>query len=279
MALTWLRKLAYRLGYDFTLRKLPQYDVERRALGIPRDLPQSFAPIYRDTAPYTMTSVERMFALYDSVRHVLDNGIPGALVECGVWKGGSAMLMAETAKAAGVTDREIWLYDTFAGMTEPSELDIRSRDQSETHSKWEAFQREDHNEWTYAPLDEVKANMAKTGYPQDRLHYVVGPVEETLPGETPDRIALLRLDTDWYRSTYHEMAHLYPLVAPGGIVIIDDYGSFEGSRQAIDEYFEAQGIKPYLHRIDTPGRLFIKPADAAVAASAGRNPQKAAAAE
>lgn len=279
MPLTWLRKLAFRLGYDFTLRKLPQYDVERRELGIPRDLPQSFAPIYRKTAPYTLTSVERMFALYEAVRYVMDNGIDGALVECGIWKGGSTMLMAETLQAEGTADRDIWLYDTFAGMTEPSELDIRLRDGSDTHTKWEAFQREDHNDWAYAPLDEVRFNMGQTGYPESRVHYVVGRVEDTLPEQAPGTIALLRLDTDWYQSTYHEMVHLYPLVAPGGIVIVDDYGSFEGSRQAIDEYFEEQGMKPYLHRIDTPGRLFIKPHTAEAASAAKPRRHKAAAAE
>lgn len=259
MALTWLRKIAYRFGYDLTFRRLPQFDIDKRELRVPRDMPPEFAEVYRDTAQYTMTSVERMYALYGAVQHVIENNVSGCLVECGVWKGGSTMLMAETLLQLDVRDRDIWLYDTFAGMTEPSDLDIRAADRSPTHPRWEVFQREDHNEWAYAPLDEVRANMARTGYPEKRLHYVVGAVEDTLPAQAPrEGIALLRLDTDWYQSTYHEMTHLYPLLAPGGILVIDDYGSFEGCKLAIDEYFDSQGDRPFIHRIDSTGRLVVK---------------------
>ncbi len=258
MLITRLRKLAFRLGYDFTLRRLPQFDTKQRALGVPRDMDPEFVAIYEATRSFTMTSVERMHALYEAVRHVVGAGVPGDFVECGVWRGGSCMLIARTLLALEEGGRRIHIFDTFAGMTRPGEVDRRSRDGAEMISRWEHFERAGHNEWTYAPLDEVRANMATTGYPEQDLVFVKGEVETTLPEAAPEVIALLRLDTDWYQSTYHELVHLYPRLSPGGVLILDDYGSFEGARKAVDEYLGEQGLTPFLHRIDSTGRLVIK---------------------
>ena len=254
----WLRKLAYRFGYDIAVRKLPQLDILRRELKVPRDMEADFLGLYEKAAPFTMTSVERMYALHTAVRHVVDRDIPGDFVECGVWRGGSAMMIAMTLAQMGATSRRLYLFDTFAGMTRPEDVDRRGKDGSETVSRWEQFRREDHNEWAYAPLDEVKSNMATTGLNPESIRYVEGAVEDTLPAEAPDAIALLRLDTDWYRSTRHELTHLYPRLAPGGVLIIDDYGSFEGAKKAVDEYFAAACGGPFLHRIDTAGRLAVR---------------------
>lgn len=256
----WLKRLAFRLGYDFSLRRLPQHEARRKALAVPRDMEPAFVAIYERCAPYTMTSAERMYALYQGVRHAVARGIDGDMVECGVWRGGSAMLIALALMELDAADRRIVLFDTFAGMTRPDAVDRRAKDGSETLTKWEHFRRDGHNDWAYAPLDEVKANMASTGYPADRIDYVAGAVEETLPDRAPARIALLRLDTDWYRSTYHEMLHLFPRLAPGGVLILDDYGSFEGARKAVDQYMDETGTALFLHRIDSTGRLAIKEA-------------------
>lgn len=258
MTAKWLKRLAFRLGYDFTLRRLPQLETRRKRLAVPRDMEPEFVEIYERCAPYTMTSAERMYALYQGVRHVTARGIDGDMVECGVWRGGSAMLVALTLAALGETSRRIVLFDTFAGMTRPGEVDRRAKDGSETITKWEHFQHADHNEWAFAPLDEVKANMASTGYPDDKFVYVQGEVEATLPDHAPERVALLRLDTDWYQSTYHEMNHLFPRLAPGGVLVLDDYGSFEGARKAVDQFVEETGTALFLHRIDSTGRLAIK---------------------
>jgi len=113
--------------------------------------------------------------------------------------------------------------------------------------------------WAVADIEDVRRNMASTGYPQDLVRYLKGPVEQTLPAlGPPGPIALLRLDTDWYESTKHELMHLFPLVRPGGILIIDDYGHWEGARKAVDEYFAATGRPFFLHRIDYTGRLLVK---------------------
>lgn len=258
MARKWLKRLAYRLGYDFTFRRLPQYDLKRRQEKIPRDMEDDFVDAYELSKAFTMTSAERMYALYQAVRYVVENRIEGDFVECGVWRGGSCMLMAHTLKAMGETSRTLYLYDTFTGMTRPGEHDIRKRDRGEQITRWEASRREGHNAWAYAPIDEVRENLLTTGYPEERLVFVEGEVQKTLPATAPERVALLRLDTDWYESTLHELVHLYPRLARRGVLVLDDYGSFEGARRAVDEYLAENRLGIFLNRVDATGRLAIK---------------------
>jgi hypothetical protein len=258
MAIATIRKLAFRFGYDVTLRRLPQFETKRRELKVPRDMEPDFVELYEQAREYSMTSPERMYSLWQAVRHVVRYDIPGDLVECGVWRGGSAMMMALTLLQQGVRDRGIWLYDTFAGMTRPGEVDRRAKDNAEMISRWEHFQRDTHNEWTYASLDEVKENMARTGYPMERLNFVKGEVESTLPGTRPEAISALRLDTDWYQSTYHELTHLYPLLSRGGVLLLDDYGSFQGAKKAVDQYIQEQNLDLLLQRVDSTGRNAVK---------------------
>lgn len=147
----------------------------------------------------------------------MDAQIPGDFVECGGWRGGSAMMAALTLLAHGDSHRRMWLYDTFQGTPKPSAEDT-GRDGEDPHAEWERNQRGDINEWCYSPLDDVRANMASTGLGADRLELVQGLVEETIPAWAPEQIAVLRLDTDWYESTRHELEHLFPRVAPGGVL-------------------------------------------------------------
>jgi hypothetical protein len=215
-----------------------------------------FMSVYRACAPFSMASIERLYAVYQAVHHVLDHGVVGDVVECGVWRGGSSMCAAMTLVARGAVERRLWLYDTFAGMTEPSADDV-SYVGVDARPTWRRAQRADHNRWCYGSLDDVRANLRRTGYPEDRLVFVQGPVEETLPRHLPESIALLRLDTDWYQSTRHELEHLYPRLAPFGVLIVDDYGFWRGARKAVDEYFAAR-TPILLARSDNTGRMAIK---------------------
>jgi O-methyltransferase len=239
--------LLARRGWELVPRESPA----------PTDMEPEFLELHERCAPYTMTSIERMYALYIAVGHVLRAGVPGDLVECGVWRGGSAMLAALVLQARGDRDRSIYLYDTFAGMTKPDERDHSDHHESTT-LRWERQQAGDINEWCYAPLDEVRANMLSTGFPAERLHFVEGKVEDTIPGTVPERISLLRLDTDWYSSTYHELQHLFPLLSTGGVLILDDYGYWAGSREATDKYLAESGTTMLLNRIDLAGRIGIR---------------------
>jgi hypothetical protein len=217
------------------------------------DQDKKFMSVYEKVKPFTMVELERCYALYQSVQYIIKNNIPGDLVECGVWKGGSAMLMLYTLMEAGITDRKIYLYDTFEGMTKPGEMDGENE-----MAEWEASKITDTvNNMCYASIDEVKANMERTGYPAANIIFIKGKVEDTIPNTLPGSISVLRLDTDWYASTRHELQYLYPLLSQHGVLLVDDYGAWQGARKAVDEYFNGHS-NIFLHRVDWTGRLHIK---------------------
>ena len=208
---------------------------------------------------HTLTSPARLEALISAVQHVAGARLPGAVVECGVWRGGSMMAVALTLQRCNAADRDLYLFDTFTGMTEPTPEDVDSGyDGFALKHMWERRRRGEMN-WIGVPADEVRAAMASTGYPAERVQLVPGPVEATLPEQAPESIALLRLDTDWYASTRHEMEHLYPRLVPGGILLLDDYGHYPGARRAVDEYLAAHDEHVLLQRIDYTGRIATKP--------------------
>ena len=213
--------------------------------------------------PYTLTSSERVLAVLDAVSHVVARDIPGALVECGVWRGGSVLAMVLELQRLGVDDRDVVLFDTFEGMTRPSEADTSSFDEPAltTWNRAMARGRQAWDGWFDQQVSraDVERLLVDTGYPRERIHLVAGPVEETLPEHAPDRISVLRLDTDWYTSTRHELEHLYPRVSSQGVLIVDDYGHWDGCRKAVDEYFAATSHRPLLVRVDYTGRVAIKP--------------------
>lgn len=228
-------------------------DRESQALA---DLSDADREIVARVSPFTMTSVERRASLLGAVDHVVKHRLPGDIVECGVWRGGSMMAIALALMARGDTSRHLYLYDTFEGMSEPTEHDKALSGES-AKAQLERTER-DHALWAVASLEDVQANLASTGYPAERIHYVRGKVEDTLPATLPGGIALLRLDTDWYESTRHELQHLYPLLTRHGLLIIDDYGHWQGARRAVDEYFARSAEPVFLHRVDYTARLVVK---------------------
>ena len=180
------------------------------------------------------------------------------MVECGVWKGGSTMAMALKLNRLGVEDRKIYLYDTFEGMSQPSKEDKTFYGDDATYKFEQKRISQDSSDWCNASLEEVKKNCFSTNYPQDKFFFIKGKVEDTIPKYLPSKIALLRLDTDWYESTKHELEYLFPLLEPGGVLIIDDYGHWQGARKAVDEYIQNNRLKILLNRIDYTGRIAIK---------------------
>jgi O-methyltransferase len=226
---------------------------------VTQDMDKKFLRLYTQTRPYTMTSVERMYSLYKATEYISQARIGGDIVECGVWRGGSAMICAYELMRQRDTKRKIYLYDTYEGMTRPTKVDKAIMGQSGALPIWQKHQKGQKNEWCYADLEDVKRNMAKTKYPLGHIKFIKGRVEDTIPKETPQKIALLRLDTDWYASTKHELIHLYPRLVPGGVLIIDDYGHWAGSKKAVDEYFQKHKTPMLLQRIDYSGRIGTKP--------------------
>jgi len=228
----------------------------RDARSIPTDLPREDREIVTEVRPFSMTSPMRVIALIEAVRYIVRNEIPGALVECGVWRGGSMMAAAMVLQAEGDSSRDLYLYDTYEGMSEPTEQDAWL--DGTPAAELLARSPRGAKIWARASLEDVRENMRATGYPEAHTHLIPGRVEDTIPAAAPDSIALLRLDTDWYESTRHELEHLYPRLARHGVLIIDDYGRWKGSRKATDEYFETASPRPFLARIDE-GRVIIKP--------------------
>jgi len=245
-----LRKTVRLLGFEVS-RYRP------KELHLP-DVPADFVEIYNKVCTYTMTSPERIVSLCEAAKYVQENKIKGDVVECGVWKGGSMMAVAETFLNSGDTSKNLYLFDTFEGMPPPTENDVDIAGVTAESLLDSEDKAVEESVWCRATLDVVKDALASTGYPDEKLQFVKGMVEETIPQFIPEKIALLRLDTDWYESTKHEMEHLFPRLSKGGVLIIDDYGHWQGARKAIDEYLENNNVRILLNRIDYTGRIAVK---------------------
>ncbi|MBT3275301.1 MAG: macrocin O-methyltransferase [Spirochaetales bacterium] len=221
----------------------------------------AFHRIWDEVKPFTMTSPMRGYAVYKAVEYLERNEITGDFVECGVWKGGSCMLMALALLELSQDNRKLYLYDTFSGMTAPTSEDVIAWNNLSVQKKWDEELRGEKDyfsSWAVG-LEDVKNNMRSVGYPSENINFVPGDICETLDKTAPEKIALLRLDTDWYESTVKELEVLYPLLVSGGILLIDDYGHFKGARKAVDEFFLKLGQFPYLSRSDYTGRVLVKP--------------------
>ena len=224
------------------------------------DLEPEFLELYELCREQTMTSIERMYALYTATRYVVDAALPGDFVECGVWRGGSVMLIALTLLSRRYIDRTIWLYDTFGGMTAPSAAYVQEMSGRPASDILAENDRSDDNPfWGIAERSLVETNLRRTQYPIDRFRIIEGDVLTAIPAQVPAEVALLRLDTDWYATTKHELEHLYPRISPSGVVIIDDYGYWRGARKATDDYWASLPDPPLLNRIDFTGRIAVKP--------------------
>ena len=210
----------------------------------------------------TMADELQQYAAFSAGRYVVAAEIPGAVVECGVWRGGCSMLMILGLIDAGDVSRDVWLYDTFEGMTDPQERDAfladgvaaetmlnRSPKSGATDDEWTV--------WCVADEADVTSGLHDTGYPMERVRLIRGPVEQTLAANLPDRIAIARLDTDWYSSTKAELEFLYDRISPGGVLVLDDYDDWAGARDAVDEFFADRGQSPFLIRAGF-GRVHIK---------------------
>jgi hypothetical protein len=205
---------------------------------------------------YSMTGTVRMWALIQAFKHVQENNILGDYVECGVWKGGNLILLSGLQESIGAS-RTIYGFDTFSGMTTPTNHDVdylgnlageMMRNDTKTAGG--------NTLHCLASLALVNNNLADNDAKNIKL--VEGDVAVTLQESSnlPEKIAIHRLDTDWYESTKVELETLYPLLEPGGVLIIDDYGHFSGARKAVDEYFESTQV--WMHYLDYACRLVIK---------------------
>ncbi len=198
---------------------------------------------------YTMTSNVKIFSLIKAFEYVNKFKIAGDFVECGVYTGGNVMILKKLIEKNKL-NKKIYAYDTFEGMTAPTSYDVKI-DGTIAKKKFK-------KNWANCSLDKVKQNFKETKLNTQNIKFIKGKVENTLKikKNLPKKISILRLDTDFYESTKSELQKLYPLLVEGGVLIIDDYGSWLGAKKATDEYFSNKKI--FMHYIDHSARMIIK---------------------
>jgi hypothetical protein len=220
------------------------------------DIKSGFLEVYKRCQDYTLTPFKAMYAIYEAASYVAKARIAGDFVECGVWKGGSSMIAALAFLQHNSPDRKLYLYDTYEGMPDFADNDGNieaSLSPFQLAMNLTAQIRGSNAGILYAPLEDVRRNMQSTGYPEENIFFVKGMIEDTIPAQAPEQISLLHLDSDLYQSTYHELVHLYPRLTKGGVLLIDDYGSWKGSKKATDQYFEEHGISMLLASVGAGG--------------------------
>lgn len=248
------------LGYQMTKFEAAPPEATSQSVAAPSDFSAEESALWERVSPHTMVSPERIATLSQAIEYIIKKNIPGDMVECGCWKGGSSLAMLLTLLRLGVTDRDVYVYDAFEeGWPKALEVDVaadgRSAHQMYLDAMAEGLTLED----IHASHKKVKDLLLSAGYPVERIHITQGFVEATIPATIPKSIALLRLDTDWYESTKHELEHLYPRLSKRGVLIMDDYGCWQGAQKATDEYVEENGLCMFLQRVDSGGcRMGIK---------------------
>jgi len=251
-----LRKALRRMGLEVYRRgndPRSRMDLE--------NLDEHSREIFAAVEGISLTGLHRVDALVGAVKYLEAKGVPGDFVECGVWRGGSVVAMIKTLQLLGSNCRDIFMFDTFGGLSSISgfsDKDISFRNER-AEDLYGGPDRERKTAFLNVSLQEVRSTVLATGYPPERLHFVEGRVEDTVPERAPRQIAFLRLDTDFYESTRHEMEHLYPRLVEGGVLLVDDYGHWRGARKAVDEYLEGHPQATILlNRIDYSGRIGVK---------------------
>ena len=207
---------------------------------------------------YSMTSPERLWAAISAAKYVHNNNIEGDIIECGVWRGGCSLAIAKTLEKLG-SNKKIYLFDTFAGMTEPQKYDKKLESGKSAIETYNSSKTDFGSSWCYGSLEDVKKLFFEYGL-EDNIIFVKGDVCETLKKSSnlPKSISLLRLDTDWYKSTMSELKVLYPKLSKNGVLLLDDYGSWDGARMAVDEYFSKNLNHNPLFWVNDKGRGLIK---------------------
>ena len=198
---------------------------------------------------HSMIGVKRLENLRQLTQRVLSEGIAGDLIETGVWRGGACILMRAVLAAYRVTDRHVYVADSFSGLP-PPQPDLYPADTGDQHHLFEALA---------VPQSEVEANFAAYGLLDAQVRFLPGWFEQTLPPLRQHRFALIRLDGDMYSSTTEALTSLYPALSPGGFCIIDDYGAIPACRAAVEDYRAREAIDAPIHAVDWTGVWWQKP--------------------
>lgn len=208
--------------------------------------------IYKKTKCFTVCRKRKTFSTIDSVEYIINNNIKGDFIECGVFMGGQVMTMILTLNFLK-EEREIFLYDTFNGCTRPEGWEKLAL------KRFKKYENKDgSSNLCNESLDNVKNNILSIPFNKNRIHFIKGKVEDTLNNSSHKKIALLRMDTDFYSSTKHELETLYPKVSVNGIIIIDDYGYWDGAKKATDEYLKKNNVNLKINKDCKTSGILIK---------------------
>jgi O-methyltransferase len=232
-----LQGAARQFGWQL-VRQVP-FDREKREQG--KDWPAQ---------AHTMIGRKRLDNIQQCVEAVLRDNIPGDLIEAGVWRGGASILMRAVVKAHDVRDRVVWVADSFAGLP-PPKPELYPADRGDRHH-------------TFANLavsqEAVRDNFDRYGLLDEQVRFLEGWFCDTLPVAPLKQIAVARLDGDMYESTIDALTHLYPKLAPGGFLIVDDYGAVPACKQAVHDYRESHQVGEPVIPIDWTGVYWRKAA-------------------
>jgi len=191
----------------------------------------------------TMIGMARLDNLQECAEVLLSDGVPGDLLEAGVWRGGATIFMRAVLAAYGVTDRKVWVADSFEGLPAPNP-DAFPIDAATDLSVYDVLA---------VSLEQVKANFARYGLLDEQVRFLQGWFKDTLPDAPVQQLALLRLDGDYYESTIQILESLYHKLAPGGFVIVDDYGALVQCSRAVDDFRAEHNIKEAMSKVDWTG--------------------------
>lgn len=195
---------------------------------------------------HTMIGLKRLGNLQFCVEDALANDVPGDLIETGVWRGGATIFMRAILKAHDVTDRRVWVADSFEGLPEP-EPEKYPADEGDTHHRLKDLA---------ISLEQVESNFKRYGLLDDQVRFLKGWFDDTLPEAPIEKLAVARLDGDMYGSTMDALVNLYPKLSVGGYLIVDDYSAVPGCRQAVHDYRKAHSIEEEIVRIDAAGAFW-----------------------
>ena len=189
------------------------------------------------------------------IDYVIEHEIDGVLVECGIQNARIEKMWIEQLKQKNI-ERDIYMYDTFTGLTEPSEKDVGINNgfytAEQVFNDWNQHNKDGINTWCYSSLENVVNNLSSTNYPFEKLHFIKGDVRQTLLDDKniPNKIAVLRLDTDWYDSTKVELETLFENLQCGGVLILDDYYYWQGQKDAVDEFFKGTEYEGQIKHVE-----------------------------
>jgi len=195
-----------------------------------------------------MIGIARLRNLQFVIEDVLERDVPGDLIEAGAWRGGATIFMRAVLKAHGVTDRAVWVADSFEGLPPPN-IEKYPADEGMNLHLYAALS---------VSVENVKRNFARFGLLDDQVKFLEGWFKDTLPDSPIEKLSVLRIDADLYESTMDALVHLYPRLSPGGYVIIDDYGAFKACAKSVHDYRKRQGITEEIYRIDWTGVFWQK---------------------